>query len=221
MKKLLFILASVVCLLSCRSVYNEGHTERHHYSREADTLVAVSIMEKNDSSRYFHSMIDSLSRELYSIRQAYHNMYVRDSINEMRHAKESESVKDTTWMTLNPDGTITYHHYREKNTYSMEQIERYRQQVRRDSLALTDSLIVTNARLQAMRDSIIIYQSLIDSVTIYKSKCDSLSEALIEQESKTVIKEDIWGKIKVALVVAAFLIVVFVVLIIYMKVFRL
>lgn len=211
----------IACMLSCRSVNNEGYVERHHYSRDADTLAAISSTERTDSMGYYRWRVDSLSRELYRINQAYHKLHVRDSINEVISMKDSVSVKDTTWMQVNPDGSITYHHDREKETYIWQQLERYRQQIVKESQATIDSLVEKNECLRAMYDSISRYQSLIDSAMVYRSKADSLSNVLRQQERIEIIKKDITGKIMAALATAVILVIIFIGVIIYMKIFRL
>ena len=195
----------MACVLSCRSVKNVGSVEQHHYSNGADTLVAVSISERTDSSSYFRSKIDSLSVELARVRDAYHSLYEKDSINEVLHMKDSISVKDTTWLQVNADGSVTYHNYREKNTYSWQQLERYKQQIVRESQATIDSLIERNTLLQERCDSISNYRSLADSASVYKAKADSLSDIIREKEQTTIVKKDIWGDIKASIVMVLIL----------------
>jgi hypothetical protein len=220
MKKVLFVLALMACMLSCRSVKNFGNVERHHYSRDADTLVAVSKMERADSSSYYRLKADSLSNELYRIKQDYKSLYVRDSINEVLHSKDSVSIKDTTWMQVNQDGSVTYHNYREKNTYSWKQFERHMQQIKKESQAVIDSLIERNECLQTKYDSISRYQSLIDSASVYKARLDSLSNAISEHEQTTIVKNGILDKAKSLLMIAGFLLLVYAAVDFYMRYFK-
>jgi len=220
MKKVLFVLAVAACVLSCRSVNNVGNVERHHYSRDADTLATVYHSERRDSSGHYHRMVDSLSVELQSVRQKYRDLYVKDSINESRYRSDSVHVKDSSWMKMNDDGTFTYYNYREKNTYSYQQLERYRQQIVRESQHTIDSLIERNTYLQAQYDSIYRFKSLADSASIYRAKADSLSDYVSEIEKTTIYKNSIWDKLKVAGITAAFLIILFAIVVIYLKFFR-
>ena len=220
MKKLLFILVSVVCLLSCRSVKNESTLATHHYSSGADTLAAVSLAERHDSTNYYHGVIDSLATELRNVRQMYRNLYVQDSINENLYKAEKESIKDTTWMELNPDGSVTYHHYREKNVTSHQQLERYRQQIVKESKATIDSLIERNTYLQAQYDSIYKFKSLEDSLSIYKAKLDSISDAVSEKERTTVEKFSFWSRVKLVTGTIVLCVIVVVIVIIYLRFFR-
>ena len=220
MKKVLFVLAVAACVLSCRSVKNVGNAERHHYSRDADTLVTVSNTERRDSSGHYRRMVDSLSVELQSVRRKYRDLYVKDSISTNQYRTDSEHVKDTTWMQINADGSITYHHYREKNTYSHQQLERYRQQIVKESRHTIDSLIERNTYLQAQYDSIYKFKSLADNASIYRARADSLSDHIREMERTTIYKNSIWDKLKVAGITVAFLIILFAVILVYMKFFR-
>lgn len=197
MKKLISIMVSVACLLSCRSVKNESTLATHHFSNGADTLAAVSLAERHDSTNYYHGVIDSLDQELRDVRQMYRNIYVHDSINENRYRADSVNVKDSTWMQINADGSVTYHNYREKNTYSFLQLERYRQQIVKECQATIDSLIERNTYLQARYDSISKFRSLADSVSIYKAKVDSLMEDSRSKEKTIVEKLSLLSRIKV------------------------
>jgi len=217
MKKFLFILALAASLLSCRSVQTDGNIATHHYTKDADTIVAISKMETADSSSYFHGLIDSLSSELINIQKAFHDIYEKDSIFEMQHVKDSESVKDTTWIEVNPDGTITYHHYRERNVTSHLQTERYKQQVTKESQAVIDSLIERNEHLRTQVDSMSKYLCLVDSVSAYKAKTDSLSSIIESHEKVTVTKNGFWDKFKTALITASVIILLFFILFLYIK----
>lgn len=220
MKKLFLFLVLTACVLSCRTVHNDGYIEHHHTSNGADTLAAVSHVEKKDSSNYFHGVIDSLATELSSIQQKYHDLYVRDSINENTYRKDSVNVKDSAWVHVNPDGTFTYYKYTEKTYYTYQQFERFKQQIVKESAATIDSLIEKNEHLQAKYDSLSVYQSLIDSVSIYKSKIDSLSNVITEKEKVTIIKNSLWDKIRAILVLAGFLVFVLAAVYVYLKFFR-
>ena len=220
MKKVLFIIAAVSCLLSCRSVKNEGIIATHHYGMDADTLSIVSKSAKVDSTNYYHRVIDSLSRELKNVRQMYHNLYVRDSVSANQYHTDSEHVKDTTWMQVNADGSITYHHYREKQAYSYQQFESYRQQIVKDSKETIDSLIERNTYLQVQYDSISRFKSLADSLTIYKAKLNSISDALSEKEKKTVEKFSFWSRVKTVTGTIIFCTVAFIIVLVYFRFFR-
>lgn len=220
MKKLLFILVSVVCLLSCRSVKNESTLATHHYSSGADTLAAVSLSERRDSTNYYHGVIDSLATELRNVRQMYRNLYVQDSINENLYKAEKESIKDTTWMELNPDGSVTYHHYREKNVTSHQQLERYRQQIVKESKATIDSLIKENAHLQAQYDSVHRFKSIADSLSIYKAKLDSISDSVNENEKEVVEKFSFLRWVKTVGGTIIFCVIVVIIILVYLKFFR-
>lgn len=220
MKKVLFIMASVACLLSCRSVKNEGAIAKHHYGRDADTLLTVSLVERHDSTNYYHGVIDSLSSELKNVRQMYRNLYVIDSISANQYRTDSEHVKDTTWMQVNADGSVTYHHYREKNTYSYQQLESFRQQIVKESKATIDSLIERNTYLQAQYDSIYKFKSLEDSLSIYKAKLDSISDAVSEKEKTTVEKFSFWSRVKLVFGTVVCCVIVFVIVLIYLRFFK-
>lgn len=217
MKRVLFVLAVIACMLSCRSVKSVGSTERHHYSNGADTLVAVSILERADSSSYFRSKIDSLSRELHYYRQMYRELYVKDSVNTNQYRTDSVSVKDTTWMQHNPDGSVTYHNYREKNTYSYQQLERYRQQIVKESRATIDSLIERNMCLQTRYDSLMQAYIMVDSLLQYEAKKDSISDAVNESQKDTIYKNDIFSQIRAAVATAIFLLVLWSVIYIFCR----
>ena len=193
MKKLLFIMAAVVCLLSCRSVKNEGFIHGHHASIDADSLAAVSHSERKDSTNYYHGVIDSLSSELRNVKKMFRDLYVRDSVNTNQYRADNVNVKDTTWMQINADGSVTYHHYMEKNSYSYQQLERYRHQIVKDSKATIDSLIERNEYLQTRYVSISQYQSLADSVTRYRARLDSVSNIVNEREKTTIKKNSLWA----------------------------
>ena len=211
----------MACMLSCRSVKSVGSTERHHYSNGADTLAAVSFSERADSSSYFRSKIDSLSRELHYYRQMYRELYVKDSVNTNQYRTDSVSVKDTTWMQHNPDGSVTYHNYREKNTYSYQQLERYRQQIVKESRATIDSLIERNMCLQARYDSLLQAYIRVDSLLQYEARKESISDAVSEKQKETTYKINIWGHIKTAIATVIFMLVVWVVVKIYKRMPRL
>ena len=220
MKKLLFILALAVSVLSCRSVKTEGSVATHHYSNEADTMAVVSISEREDSSSYFHGLIDSLSSELVNIQKQFHDIYMKDSIFEAQHVKDSESVKDTTWIVVNPDGTITYHHYRERNVTSHVQTDRFKQQIMKESQAVIDSLIDKNEHLRTQVDSMSQYVCLVDSVSQYRAKIDSLSSIIEEHEHVTVVKNSVWDKIRASIITAVFLLLTLAGLYCYLRFFR-
>ena len=220
MKKVFLFLALIACVLSCRSVMNEGTVATHHYGHDADTLSTISHTEKNDSSIYFHMKIDSLSVELQNVLQRYHELYVRDSINENTYRHDSVSAKDTTWFQINDDGSITYHHYRERNTYSYQQVERYKQQIMQECKETIDSLTERNERLQMQCDSMKRYVSLVDSVSEYRAKIDSLSSLIEEHEKVTVVKNSLWDKIRVSIITTVLLIIIIAVLYAYLKFFR-
>ena len=220
MKKLLFILALAVSVLSCRSVKTEGSMATHHYSNEADTLATISIAEKVDSSSYFHGLIDSLSSELVNIQKQFHDIYLKDSIFEAQHVKDRESVKDTTWIVVNPDGTITYHHYRERNVTSHVQTDRFKQQIMKESQAVIDSLIDKNEHLRTQVDSMSQYVCLVDSVSQYRAKIDSLSSIIEEHEHVTVVKNSVWDKIRASIITAVFLLLTLAGLYCYLRFFR-
>ena len=129
-------------------------------------------------------------------------------------------MKDTTWIEVNPDGTITYHHYREKNVTSHLQTERYKQQIKNESQAVIDSLIERNECLQTKYDSISRYQSLIDSASVYKARLDSLSTAISEHEQTTIVKNGIWDQAKSLLMIAGFLLLVYAAVDFYMRYFK-
>lgn len=220
MKKLLFIMAAVACLLSCRSVKNESTLTVRHYSKDADTLAAVSYEERHDSTNYYHGVIDSLAQELRNVRQMYRNIYVQDSINENRYRADSVNVKDSTWMQINADGSVSHYNYREKNTYSFLQLERYRQQIVKESKATIDSLVERNTYLQARYDSISKFRSLADSVSIYKAKVDSLMEDSRSKEKTIVEKLSLWSLIKVIGGTLFFCAIFFAAGFIYLRCFR-
>lgn len=220
MKKVLFVLAAIACMLSCRSVKKDGSIATHHYSSGADTLALVSIAEKSDSSKYLHMVIDSLSTELLSIRQEYRNLYVSDSVNETASRRDSVHVKDTTWLQINQDGTVTYYTVREKSTYTSQQLERYRQQIVKESEHTIDSLIEQNCHLLAMYDSLSTENRYLNDVMAYKAYHDSISDITSEKEMRTIYKNSIWDKVKVAIITAAFLVFLYVVVIVYIKFIR-
>lgn len=220
MKKVLFVLAAVACLLSCRSVKNESTIATHHYSRDADTLSTAIHTERRDSSGHYRRMVDSLSVELRRFMSLYRDLYVKDSISTDQYRTDSEHVKDTTWMQVNADGSITYHHYREKNTSSHQQLERYRQQIVRESKATIDSLIERNTNLQAQYDSIYKFKSLADSASIYKAKFDSISNAISEKEKATVEKSGFWSRVKMVAGTIVFCVIVIAIVFLYLRFFR-
>lgn len=220
MKKMLLVLASVACLLSCRSVKTEGVIATHHYGRDADTLATVSHVERQDSTNYYHGVIDSLSRELKNVRQMYRNLYFRDSISRNQYRTDSIHVKDSTWMQINPDGSVSHYNYREKNTYSYQQLESFRQQIVMESKATIDSLIERNTYLQAQYDSIYKFKSLEDSLSLYKAKLDSISDAVSEKEKTTVEKFSFWSRVKLVTATIVFCVIVIVIVIIYLRFFR-
>ena len=213
-------MAVTASLLSCRSVKNESALAVHHFSKEADSLAVLSRTERHDSTIYYHGVIDSLADELRNVSQMYRNLYVRDSIKENLYRADKESVKDTTWMTANPDGSVTYHHYREKIVTSHQQLERYRQQILKESHATIDSLIDRNTHLQAKYDSINKILSLADSVSVYKAKMDSISDAATSREKTVVEKFSLWSRIKVIGGTLLLCAIVFVVAYIYLRFFR-
>lgn len=213
-------MAMVAGLLSCRSVKNESTIAVHHFSKEADSLAVLSQAERHDSTIYYHGVIDSLAKELRNVSQMYRSLYVQDSINENLYMAEKESVKDTTWMEVNPDGSVTYHHYREKIVTSHQQLERYRQQILKENHATIDSLIDKNTHLQAKYDSINKILSLADSVSIYKAKMDSVSDAATFREKAVVEKFSLWSRMKVIGGTLLFCAIVFFVAYIYLRYFR-
>lgn len=197
MKKYLFVVLSVACImLSCRSVKNEGLIETHHYSNVADSVETADKSATFDSTKVFRGMIDSLYVELRQARQMYRDLYVRDSVNESRYRSDSVHVRDSSWMEINDDGSVSHYKYRETNTYSYQQMERYRQQIVKESQATIDSLIKTNTHLQARCDSLIHFRSLADSLSIYKAKIDSLSDLVVNKEKTTIKKNSLWDSIK-------------------------
>ena len=220
MKKLLFILVSVVCLLSCRSVKNESTIATHHYSSGADTLAAVSLSERRDSTNYYHGVIDSLCNQLREVRQKFRDLYVRDSINTFQYRGDSVSVKDTTWMEINADGSITYHHNREKYTYTSLQVEKMRQQIIKESQATVDSLIEKNERQQQIIDSISQYRSYVDSVSLYRSKMDSMANVVTDMQKTIIEKNSLFDKIKLILGSILFCLTAFVGTMLYLRFFR-
>lgn len=213
-------MVAVACLLSCRSVKNEGSVDMHHYSNGADTIAAVSQSERIDSTSYYHGVIDSLSRELLNVRQKYRDLYVRDSIITNLYRADSVSVRDSTWMQFNADGSVTYHHDREKHTYSYQQLESYRQQIVRESQATIDSLTERNTYLQAQYDSIYRLKSLADSLSIYRSRLDSISDIVREKEKTTIRKNSFWDSVKLVTGTLVFCVIVFAVLFVYLRFFR-
>lgn len=217
---MLLVLASVACLLSCRSVKNESTIATHHYSLDADTIETVSLTETRDSTGHYRRMVDSLSVELRRFKSLYRELYVNDSISTDQYRTDSEHVKDTTWMQVNADGSITYHHYREKNTYSYQQLERYRQQIVRESQATIDSLIGQNTYLQAQYDSIYRFKHIADSLSIYKAKFDSISNAVSEKEKTTVEKFGFWSRVKVVAGTIVACAIVVAIVFIYLRFFR-
>ena len=220
MKKLLLFLALAACLLSCRSVKNEGSIAAHHYGVGADTLAALSYAERTDSSSYFRGVIDSLSSELKNVRLMYRNLYVRDSMSTNQYRADREHVKDTTWMERNADGSITFHHYRETNTYSFQQFESYRKQIAKESKATIDSLIERNTYLQAQYDSVSRYKLISDSLSIYKAKFDSISSVVSEKEKTVVEKFDFWSRVKLVSVTIVICAIVAVIVFVYLRFFR-
>lgn len=213
-------MAVMACMLSCRSVKSEGSIETHHYSNGTDTLATESHAERRDSSVYYHGVIDSLSRELKNVRQMYRNLYVRDSIIQNQYRADSVHVKDSTWMQINADGSVSHYSYREKNTYSYQQLDRYRQQIVMESKATIDSLIERNTYLQAQYDSICRFKSLADSLSVYKAKLDSISDAVSEKEKTTVEKFSFWSRVKLVTGTIVFCVIVIVIVIIYLRFFR-
>ena len=209
-----------VSLLSCRSVKTAGSVATYHYSNGTDTLATISISERVDSSSYFHGLIDSLSSELVNIQKAFRDIYAKDSVNEVQRSKDRESIKDSTWMQINPDGSVTYHHYREKIVHSLQLLDRYKQQKVKESMATTDSIIDRNKHLQAQCDSMSVFRGLIDSVSVYKAKADSLSRIINEYEKETVVMNGVWDKIKASIMTAAFLIFMLVLLYVYIRFFH-
>ena len=199
MKKLLFILAAVTCLLSCRSVKNECITKTHHNSINADTLAAIAKSATVDSTRYYHGVIDSLCSQLRDVRQKYRELYVKDSINTYQYRADSVSVRDTTWMEVNNDGSVTYHNYREKNTFSYQQVESIKQHIINENRASVDSLIEINQRQQVVIDSISQYRSYVDSVAIYRSKLDSMSNVVNDMQKTIIEQYSLWDRIKTIL----------------------
>ena len=220
MKKLLFILAAIACMLSCRSVKNEGLVQTHHYGVNADTLSAVVKAEGIDSTNYYHGVIDSLCNQLREVRQKFRDLYVRDSINTFQYRGDSVSVKDTTWMEINADGSITYHHYREKYTYTSLQVEKMRQQIIKESQATVDSLIEKNERQQQIIDSISQYRSYVDSVSLYRSKMDSMANVVTDMQKTIIEKNSLFDKIKLILGSILFCLTAFVGTMLYLRFFR-
>lgn len=197
MKKLLFILAAAVtCLLSCRSVKSEGLMQEHHHHIRADTLASIFKSERVDSTCYYHAVIDSLCSKLREVRQMFRNLYVKDSIARLQYRDDREHVKDTTWIERNPDGSITYHNYREKYIYSYQQVESVRNQVTKESQTTIDSLIERNERQRAIIDSMSRYQSYADSVSLYRSRLDSMSSVLIDMQKTVIHKNSLFDRLK-------------------------
>ena len=197
MKKLLFVLAVVAaCLLSCRSVKNVGLIQEHHHNIRADTIASISKSETVDSTYYYRAVIDSLCSKLREVRQMFHNLYVKDSIARLQYRDDKEKVKDTTWIERNPDGSITYHNYREKYIYSYQQVESVRNHVTRESQATIDSLIERNERQRAIIDSMSRYQSYADSVSMYRSRLDSMSNIVSSMQEKIIYKNSLLDRLK-------------------------
>ena len=197
MKKLLYLMLPMVCImLSCRSVKSEGYVETHHFSNGEDTMTAVAKSATVDSLKAFRVEIDSLSVELRKARQMYRDLYVKDSVNENRYRSDSVHVRDSSWMEINDDGSVSHYKYRETNTYSYQQLERYSQQIVKESQAIIDSLAETNTRLQARCDSLYRFKFLADSISIYKARIDSLSDVAVDREKTTIRKNSLWDSIK-------------------------
>jgi lipopolysaccharide export LptBFGC system permease protein LptF len=220
MKKVFLFLAVMACMLSCRSVKNEGYIQQHHYSRDADTLALVSVAEKRDSSSYFHGVIDSLSSELRKVRQENRKLYERDSINEVTNKSERVHIKDSAWVQINPDGTFTYYKYREKNTYTYEQFERYRQQVLKESQTIIDSLIEWNTSLQFQYDSIYRENQMLNDLMRYEALHDSIYDSTTEKEKQTIYKNSFWDKVKFSVCAIIFMLIIGFCIYIYFRFFR-
>lgn len=207
-------------MLSCRSVQNEGLVQTHHYGVNADTLSAVVKAEGIDSTNYYHGVIDSLCNQLREVRQKFRDLYVRDSINTFQYRGDSVSVKDTTWMEINADGSITYHNYREKYVYSYQQVESERNHVTRESQATIDSLIERNERQRAIIDSMSRYRSYVDSVSLYRSKMDSMANVVTDMQKTIIEKNSLFDKIKLILGSIFFCLTAFVGTMLYLRFFR-
>lgn len=115
---------------------------------------------------------------------------------------------------------MSHYNYREKNTYSFLQLERYRQQIVKESKATIDSLVERNTYLQARYDSISKFRSLADSVSIYKAKVDSLMEDSRSKEKTIVEKLSLWSLIKVIGGTLFFCAIFFAAGFIYLRCFR-
>lgn len=212
---ILLIVVMAFTASSCRSVKESttSSIERHHVSKEADTLAVIAKSEALDSTSYYHNLVDSLIKELYMIKERYRELYLKDSTFVNQYRVDSISVRDSSWSVTNADGSTTHYKNTQKEKYTYQQLDKYKESILKDRQREIDSLINDSRMIRAQCDSLRNVCFRYDSLLRYSVVQDSTIIGLSENTATTTEKNKTWfeklkdrlGGFTLALIVAAFI----------------
>lgn len=191
---MLLIVVMAFTASSCRSVKESttSTTERHHVSKEADTLAHIVKADALDSMRYYHNLVDSLSRELYTFKERYRELYVKDSMYVNQYRVDSISVRDSSWSVINADGSTTHYKNTKEERYTLMQLDKYKESILKDRQREIDSLINDSKRLRERYDSIYNAYLRYDSLFHYSVVQDSTINDTSQNSATTIVKDKTW-----------------------------
>ena len=196
---MLAALTMMATMVSCRSVKESSVMNEKHQrvSVEADTMTAKSVAEKTDSMWHYRLLADSLINELAKSHERYNELLAKDSVSENMYRADSVYVKDSVWSVVGADGQVTNYRYTEKNKYSYQQFEKYKESIVKESQRTIDSLVSENTHLHAACDSLEGYKQIIDSLCFYNSHISELGDtASFSNEVTKVEGRTWWEKVK-------------------------
>lgn len=198
---------------SCRSVKEStiSTTERHHVSKEADTLAIIAKSDAVDSTSYYHNLVDSLISELLTFKQRYHDLYVKDSIFVNQYRVDSVSVRDSSWSVTNADGSTTHYKDTKEYRYTYQQLEKHKESIVKEKQHEIDSLISTANRYKMTIDSLQSVISEYDELFYYTMEKDSTSNVISQNRDTTIVNDKTWfekikekiGGFTLAMIIAA------------------
>lgn len=179
---------------SCRSVKEStiSTTERHHVSKEADTLAHIVKADAIDSTGYYHNLVDSLIKELHTIKERYRELYVKDSTFVNQYRVDSISVRDSSWSVTNADGSTTHYKNTQKEKYTYQQLDKYKESILKDRQREIDSLINESNSIRQRYDSIYNAYIVYDRLFHYSVVQDSTTNETSQNDATTIVKDKTW-----------------------------
>lgn len=186
------LLAALACMLSCKSSESVSSAAHKHESVKSDTLASIVYSEHEDSTFYYHGVIDSLKRDLERTRKEFRELQTKDSTMQNSIKKDSVHVRDSVWTSVGSDGSVTHHKYTEKNTFSFQALETYRKQIMKESNFTIDSLRESNMMYKEMVDSLVTLGMQLDSLSFYRNFHDSIFRSSQSDIQKTIVKGLTW-----------------------------